>query len=89
MIRISPVSQCTTGRAWGLGIWRKDMSIFRKLTVEENILAILETTKLPREKQRERLEMLLEELGIAHLAKNVVLTRFRAASGGAWRLPER
>ncbi len=68
----------------GIGYLAQDMSIFRKLTVEENILAILETTKLPREKQRERLEMLLEELGIAHLAKSRAYT----LSGGERRRVE-
>ncbi|MCX7964885.1 MAG: LPS export ABC transporter ATP-binding protein [Candidatus Sumerlaea chitinivorans] len=68
----------------GIGYLAQDMSIFRKLTVEENILAILETTKLPKEKQRERLEMLLEELGIAHLAKSRAYT----LSGGERRRVE-
>ncbi|MGI8907244.1 MAG: LPS export ABC transporter ATP-binding protein [Candidatus Sumerlaeaceae bacterium] len=68
----------------GLGYLAQDMSIFRKLTVEQNIMAILETTKLTAAQRRERLEMLLEELGISHLAKNIAYT----LSGGERRRVE-
>ena len=51
----------------GVGYLAQEPSIFRKLTVEENILAILETMKLSRAERRERLETLLDELGIKHL----------------------
>jgi len=68
----------------GIGYLAQDMSIFRKLTVEENIAAILETTSLTPAQQRERLQMLLEELGIAHLAKSRAYT----LSGGERRRVE-
>lgn len=52
----------------GLGYLAQEPSIFRKLTVEENILLILESLGLKRDKQRERCYSLLNELEITHLA---------------------
>jgi lipopolysaccharide export system ATP-binding protein len=54
----------------GLGYLPQEKSIFHKLTVEQNILAILEMTKMSGRERRERLQHLLDELGVAHLAKN-------------------
>ncbi|MDP2992454.1 MAG: ATP-binding cassette domain-containing protein, partial [Deltaproteobacteria bacterium] len=54
----------------GITYLAQEPSVFRKLTVEENILAVLETIKLPREERRARLRSLLEELKIDHLAKH-------------------
>jgi lipopolysaccharide export system ATP-binding protein len=54
----------------GIGYLAQEPSIFRKLTVEENIMAILETMPLPRRERRARLEHLLDELGIKHLRQN-------------------
>ncbi|MDZ4816208.1 MAG: LPS export ABC transporter ATP-binding protein [Verrucomicrobiota bacterium] len=54
----------------GMGYLSQEPSIFRKLTVEENILAILETLNLTRQEQRKRLDELLDELSITHLRKN-------------------
>jgi lipopolysaccharide export system ATP-binding protein len=53
----------------GVGYLAQEPSVFRKLTVEENILAILETMKLSRQERRERLEHLLDELGLRPLRK--------------------
>lgn len=65
----------------GMGYLAQEPSVFRKLTVEENILAILETLDIgPRERQK-RLDSLLEELNIAHLAKSKAYT----LSGGERR----
>jgi len=52
----------------GVGYLPQEPSIFRKLTVKQNILAILETLAMSRVEQEERAELLLEELGIKHLA---------------------
>ena len=62
----------------------QEPSVFRKLTVEENILAILETLPMTIEERRERLEQLLSDLGIARLAKN----RADSLSGGERRRVE-
>jgi len=51
----------------GIGYLAQEPSIFRRLTVEENILAILETLGLSRRERFRRLDTLLAELGIAHL----------------------
>ena len=52
----------------GIGYLAQEPSIFRRLTVRENILAILETLPMPAKERRARLAQLLEELNIAHLA---------------------
>ena len=52
----------------GVGYLPQESSVFRKLTVEENILAILETQELSRPERRERLAELLAELGLTGLA---------------------
>ncbi|HXW97694.1 MAG TPA: LPS export ABC transporter ATP-binding protein [Gemmatimonadales bacterium] len=54
----------------GLGYLAQEPSVFRRLTVEENILAILETLRLSRDERRQRLETLLDELSIKHLRKS-------------------
>jgi lipopolysaccharide export system ATP-binding protein len=54
----------------GLGYLPQEASVFRKLSVEENILAILETMDLTRDEQLKRTNDLLEELGITHIRKN-------------------
>ena len=53
----------------GIGYLAQEPSVFRKLTVEENVLAILETLGIPRAEQEERLERLLDELSIKHLRR--------------------
>ena len=54
----------------GVGYLAQEPSIFRKLTVEENVLAILETMKLDRKERDARLDRLLGELGLSHLRKS-------------------
>ena len=68
----------------GLGYFPQEPSIFRKLTAEQNILAVLETTKLSRQERFERLEELLEEFGVEHVRK----VRGDALSGGERRRVE-
>ena len=53
----------------GIGYLAQEPSIFRKLTVEENVLAILETLNIDEDERRRRLEALLDELAIKHLRK--------------------
>ncbi len=65
----------------GIGYLAQEPSIFRKLTVEENLLAVLQMMDLPRAEQRRRLEELLDELHIKHLRTN----RAYALSGGERR----
>ena len=54
----------------GVGYLAQEPSVFRKLTVEQNVKAILETLRLPKEEESARLEELLEELGLGHLRRN-------------------
>ncbi|MCS7338495.1 MAG: LPS export ABC transporter ATP-binding protein [Verrucomicrobiae bacterium] len=65
----------------GLGYLTQEPSVFRKLTVEQNILAILETCKLPAAERAVRLAYLLEELDLTPLAKHKAYT----LSGGEKR----
>jgi len=65
----------------GIGYLSQEASIFRKLTVRENINAILETLPLSRQDRKRRLASLLEELNISHLAKHKAYT----LSGGERR----
>lgn len=65
----------------GMGYLAQEPSVFRKLTVEENIMAILETLGLSPRERKKRLEALLEELNISHLAKSRAYT----LSGGERR----
>ena len=65
----------------GMGYLSQEPSIFRKLTVEENILSVLETLDISPEEREGRLRRLLNELDIAHLAKNKAFT----LSGGERR----
>ena len=64
-----------------MGYLSQEPSIFRKLTVEDNIMAILETLDIPQAERKKRLERLLEELDISYLAKSLACT----LSGGERR----
>lgn len=68
----------------GLGYLPQEASIFRKLTAEQNILAVLETMKMSREARFARLEELLEEFGVTHVRR----VRGDALSGGERRRVE-
>jgi len=65
----------------GIGYLTQEPSVFRKLTVEENILAILETCQMNTEERQVRLKYLLDELDLSPLAKNKAYT----LSGGEKR----
>jgi lipopolysaccharide export system ATP-binding protein len=68
----------------GIGYLAQEASVFRKLSVEDNIKAILEFTALSKEKQKERLEILLDEFGLQNVRKNYGIT----LSGGERRRTE-
>jgi lipopolysaccharide export system ATP-binding protein len=68
----------------GINYLPQEPSIFRKLTVEENIMSILQTMPLKRRQRKERLEQLLEELGVTHIRKSEAYT----LSGGERRRVE-
>ncbi|MBD3402711.1 LPS export ABC transporter ATP-binding protein [candidate division GN15 bacterium] len=68
----------------GIGYLAQEASVFRKLTVEDNIMAILQFRKMKRAERKERLEELLNELDITHLRKNKAFT----LSGGERRRVE-
>ena len=55
----------------GIGYLAQEASVFRKLSVEDNILAVLEMTRLSKKDQSEKLESLLDEFGLQHIRKNV------------------
>ncbi len=65
----------------GMGYLPQEESIFRKMTVEENILAILETQPLNKKERKARCEELLNQFGIEHVARQLALT----LSGGEKR----
>lgn len=80
---ITPMAMYERARS-GISYLPQEPSVFRKLTVEENIKAVLEYLDLSGKEINERLERLMEELGIAHLRK----TKAYALSGGERRRVE-
>ncbi len=68
----------------GIGYLPQEVSVFRKLSVEDNILAILEMTELKKQERLERLEQLLEEFSLTHVRKNLG----HSLSGGEKRRTE-
>ena len=68
----------------GISYLPQESSIFRKLSVEDNIRAILEFTGMSREQQKQRLEQLLDEFGLQHVRKGMGIT----LSGGERRRTE-
>lgn len=68
----------------GIGYLAQEASVFRKLSVEDNILAVLEMTKLSKVQQKEKMESLLEEFSLTHVRKNMGMV----LSGGERRRTE-
>jgi len=68
----------------GIGYLAQEASVFRKLSVEDNIMAVLEFTGLKKAEQKERLELLIEEFGLSHVRKSMGIT----LSGGERRRTE-
>lgn len=55
----------------GIGYLPQEVSVFRKLSVEDNIMSILQMTDLPKKQQKERLEELIDEFSLGHVRKNL------------------
>src|ERR1700751_2110220 len=66
----------------GMGYLPQEESIFRKMTVEQNIMAILETLSLSKAERRNRCDQLLHQFGIERIAKNTALTLSGGGEGG-------
>ncbi|HEU5453380.1 MAG TPA: LPS export ABC transporter ATP-binding protein [Terriglobales bacterium] len=81
---ITSVPMYLRARHYGISYLPQEPSVFRKLTVEENILAVLEAQPLSWHERREKLEKLIAELGLGHIRRN----RGYALSGGERRRVE-
>jgi lipopolysaccharide export system ATP-binding protein len=81
---ITDIPMYLRARQFGVSYLPQEPSVFRKLTVEENILAVLEAQPISWHERREKLETLIERLGLAHVRKN----RGYALSGGERRRVE-
>lgn len=68
----------------GIGYLPQEASVFRNLSVEENLLAVLEMTGIPKKEQKERAEQLLEEFSLTHVRKSLG----KVLSGGERRRTE-
>lgn len=68
----------------GIGYLAQEASIFRKLSVEDNILSVLQLTKFSKKEQKEKMESLIDEFGLGHIRKN----RGDLLSGGERRRTE-
>jgi lipopolysaccharide export system ATP-binding protein len=68
----------------GIGYLAQEASVFRKLSVEDNILSVLQLTKLSKKEQIDKMESLIEEFGLGHIRKN----RGDLLSGGERRRTE-
>jgi len=68
----------------GIGYLAQEASVFRKLSIEDNILSVLQMTTLSKTAQKEKMESLLEEFGLTHIRKN----RGDLLSGGERRRTE-
>jgi lipopolysaccharide export system ATP-binding protein len=81
---ITDVPMYLRARQFGISYLPQEPSVFRKLTVEENILAVLEAQPISWHERREKMEQLIEQLGLDHIRQN----RGYALSGGERRRVE-
>ena len=68
----------------GIGYLAQEASVFRKLSIEDNILSVLQMTKLSKKQQHDKMESLIEEFGLGHIRKS----RGDLLSGGERRRTE-
>ena len=57
----------------GIGYLAQEASVFRKLSIEDNILSVLQLTKLSKKEQLMKMESLIEEFGLGHIRKSEVI----------------
>jgi lipopolysaccharide export system ATP-binding protein len=81
---ITDVPMYLRARNYGISYLPQEPSVFRKLTVEENILAVLEAQPISWHERRERMERLIDQLGLGHIRKS----RGYSLSGGERRRVE-
>jgi lipopolysaccharide export system ATP-binding protein len=81
---ITEVPMYLRARQYGISYLPQEASVFRKLTVEENVLAVLEAQPIPWHERRERMEKLIDQLGLEHIRQN----RGHDLSGGERRRVE-
>jgi lipopolysaccharide export system ATP-binding protein len=81
---ITDIPMYLRARQFGISYLPQEPSVFRKLTVEENILAVLEAQPISWHERREKMEKLIEQLGLDHIRQN----RGYALSGGERRRVE-
>src|ERR1700751_4640214 len=81
---ITDVPMYLRARQYGISYLPQEASVFRKLTVEENILAVLEAQPISWHERREKMEELIDQLGLEHIRQN----RGYALSGGERRRVE-
>src|SRR5215475_6580022 len=81
---ITDVPMYLRARQYGISYLPQEASVFRKLTVEENILAVLEAQPISWHERREKMESLIDQLGLEHIRQN----RGYALSGGERRRVE-
>jgi lipopolysaccharide export system ATP-binding protein len=83
-VDITDVPMYLRARQYGISYLPQEASVFRKLTVEENILAVLEAQPISWHERRERMERLIDQLGLEHIRQN----RGYVLSGGERRRVE-
>src|SRR5712671_2995182 len=81
---VTSVPMYLRARTFGISYLPQEPSVFRKLTVEENIMAVLEAQSISWHERRERMEELIDQLGLGHIRRN----RGYALSGGERRRVE-